>query len=115
MDLVGLGDDPRMATFEGRMAEISMQQNVNILIQSLSRTFPNSKMTITSIGPVSIVDGKLSIGSATKTEIALGDVSRKELPAPTAALQADKLHAEMTSLNRQAGRAKAKRSKKRLP
>jgi len=91
------------------MGEIEMQQNINILIQSLARTFPDAKVSITSYGPVEVRDGRLHCGAATKTEITCGAATRKELPAPMAELEADKLHAEMTSLNRQAGRARARK------
>jgi hypothetical protein len=91
------------------MAEVTMSQNINILLLSLARACPGGRVNVVAVGPLAIRNGQVeSVGAVTKTEIQLSDISRKELslPVPLAELQANAAHKLAKRANHMGGRPK---------
>jgi hypothetical protein len=89
--------------------EISMQQNINVLVAALGRSCPGGKIAIRAVGPIAIKNGEVqTVGKVTETDVDLPDVQRQESPAPVEQLQAAEAHA-LAKSSRWATRERGKR------
>ena len=89
------------------MPEVIMQQNISILIASLSKSFPGATVTVRSFGPLQVENGEVSIGNATETVLSLGEDRRKEIhPLSVGEIETGRDLELAKRLNRAAGRSK---------